>query len=215
MPEALLFQRRVAGISLEILSEDGDARATITYPYPDPRFEQGGFPLVFWVLRWICDRLRADGGGSSVFLAELAPFTSSEAPPEAPLALGDLEAWFADQRQGTVGSLQPSRGCWLGAQQGLDELEQHLAPLSLASAEASRARLLLLERETPGARGWDLLHEDGISTLGRWRVDLDETPAPLDPDDLQPIQALLEALAAELAPRLGNGKGTPAHPLLA
>jgi len=206
MPDVLLFQRRVAGVSLEILREDGDARATVAYPYPDPRFEQGGFPLVVRAIRWICGRL-SGAAPSVLFLAELAPCTSTEVPPEVPLDLDDLEAWLAEQREGTMGSIAPSRGLWLPAGRGFEELEQKIAPMEQASAEASRLRLLLLEREAPDARGWDLAHEDGITTLGRWRVELEETPAPLDPEDIAPVSALLDGLAAELAPRLANGKG--------
>jgi hypothetical protein len=203
MSDALLFQRTVAGLSLEITSEDNDARATITYPYPDPRFELGGFPLAFAILRRLCARLLPPRG--VCFLADLTPCTSSETPPETPLDLEPLEEWLDAQRQGTIGSLQPTGGYWLSPS-ALEEIEALLAPMEQASAEESHVRLLLLEREAPGARGWDLCHEDGITTLGRWRLDLADAPAPLDPEDIPLLQALLEQLAPELAPRLANGK---------
>ncbi|MCS6899655.1 MAG: hypothetical protein RMJ98_08125 [Myxococcales bacterium] len=206
MSDVLLFQRRVAGVSLEILRENDEARATVAYPYPDPRFERGGFPLVTQTIRWLGRRL-SGMAPAVLFLVELAPCAGAEVPPESPLDLDDMEGWLAVQREGTVGVLQPCRGLWLPAVRGLDELERYTAPMTQASAEESRLRLLLLEREASDARGWDIAHEDGITTLGRWRVELKETPAPLDPEDVAPVSALLGALADELVPRLANGKG--------
>lgn len=207
MQDELLFQSRVAGVTLEIISENGDARATVTYPYPDPRFERGGFPTVVWVLRELGSRLSKRDHLRSLFLAELVPCGSEETPPEAPLPLDDLFDWLEAQRQGVVGSLEPTRGFWLSASDGLADLVRLAQPLQEASAEASRARLLLLDGEARGARGWDLCHADGITTLGRWRLELGEEPAPLDPEDLDPTRELLEALASVISPRLANGKG--------
>lgn len=205
MSDELLFQRTVAGLSLEISAESGEPRATVTFPYPDPRFERGGFPVAVGVAAELGrllirrDRLR------SLFLVELAPtHGEDDAPTAPPLPLDDLAAWVAAQRAGTIGALDPARGCWLEAHDGLDTLERLSAPLREASAETSRLRFLLLESESASAPGWDIAHADGILTLGRWRVSIEDEPAPLHPDDLAPTTALLESLTASLAPRLGN-----------
>lgn len=203
MAEDLVYQRKIGGVSLEISREEGgDMFASITYPYPDERFDKGGFSVAFAVLRQLLALLSERDGLRSLFLAELAPMLSEEAGDEATLPLDDIEQWLLAQKTGFVGAIDPVQGCWLAPREGLATIERLLEPLSGASAEASRARLLLLESEQQGARGWDVCHEDGITWLGRFRVEIEAQPAPLDPEDLGPTRDLLDALCSAVASKL-------------
>ena len=205
MSDELLFQRTVTGLTLEISTESGDPRATVTFPYPDPRFERGGFPIAVSVVVELGRQLAKRDHLRSLFLTELGPtLAEDDALAASPLPLDDIAAWVSAQRVGQVGALDPARGFWLEASDGLATLARLTSPLREASAETSRLRLLLLESEAATARGWDLLLSDGILSFGRWRGSFEAEPDPLDPEDITPTIALLESLATTLAPKLGN-----------
>ena len=78
MSDELLFQRIVAGLTLEISAESGDARATVTFPYPDARFERGGFPIAVGVVAELGRQLVRRDRLRSMFLTELAPTLAVE-----------------------------------------------------------------------------------------------------------------------------------------
>lgn len=202
--EQLLYQHKVSGACLELTREGDDCTAHLTYPYPDPRFEQGGTHTVLAVLRTLAERLAQRDRLQKCFWIEISLPPPADGEDHSALQRRWDEA-LEDREQGRLGEIDAFEGCWFTVREALALLAELGPEHARVSAEEVRVRLLLLEHDRRGAQGWDLCHQDGITSLGRWRLEATEEPGPLDPEDIEPTRALFDDLARSvLGPRLAN-----------
>jgi hypothetical protein len=159
------------------------------------------------VIRALAERLATRDGLRALQLVE-SQLPSPEDDAEATLVdrVGKiLETIVEPYATGTLGEGSP--GILLSLQEGLALLADLEAPLEPISTEETTLRVRVLASRKPGARGWEIVHREGITTLGRWLGEEpdEEGPAPLDPADLDPTRALLDDLGGSyLGPRLAN-----------
>lgn len=203
-----MYQARVSGVCLEIAGEEGALRGSITYPYPDKRFEKAGMNVVVGVLRALVERLAARDGLRAVQLVE-SQLPSPEDDAEAKLVekVGKILETIVEPYATGAAPEGDQTGILLSLQEGLALLGELETPLEPISAEETSIRVRVLASRKPGAKGWELAHREGITTLGRWLGEEpdEEGPSPLAPADLDPTRALLDDLGGSfLGPRLAN-----------
>jgi hypothetical protein len=207
MDVARLYEKRVGGIRLEIGGLQDDYGGAIYYESADGRFRKGGFDVVLDAVAAVLQELRRREGLARVLLGPFEPLVphGSERLEEARAAVAELQARLEGRERAELGPVHRLSGVWLGVDEALALLGELGPRLGALSAEESMLRLVLLG---PGEAwpGWDLLHENGVTQLGRWNENLRERPGPVPDEDVGKLEAALEAAREVLELRLGQAE---------
>jgi hypothetical protein len=192
----VVFQRRVAGACVEISGQIEHPLASVIYPYPDPQFEQGGMDVVLLVVASLVEMFHEETGNDAFFLSSLG----FHAGPEHQAALEALVTELDERQQARptaeLGGYEQIGGVWMPAADAVALLP-----------EESEARFLLLDRREDDGSGWDIVHSDGMTVVGRWDGNLSEgMPGRLEPGELARVERLLIRLATEVLPALLSGR---------
>jgi hypothetical protein len=203
----VVFQRRVAGACVEISGQVEHPLASVIYPYPDPQFEQGGMDVVLLVVASLVEMFHEETGNDAFFLSSLG----FHAGPEHQAALEALVTELDERQQARptaeLGGYEQIGGVWMPAADAVALLREIAPRCSAVIAEESEARFLLLDRREDEGSGWDIVHSDGMTIVGRWDGNLSEgMPGRLEPGELARVERLLIRLATEVLPALLSGR---------
>jgi len=203
--DTILYQKRVGTVRLEIAHQNGETLGSIYYESPDGRFEDGHLDLALAVVAAILEHLRRREPLERVFVGPFEPVvpSGSAALEDGRAVVADLQARLEGHRAEALGPDRPLRGTWLAWDEALAWLQAAEARSAGLSLEASALRLVLMGPQD-GAGGWDLMHRDGGTHLGRWDGNSRERPVGVEASGRSVLQSALEAARAALERRLGG-----------
>ena len=203
--DTILYQKKVGPVRLEIAQSLGETLGSVYYESPDGRFDAGHLDLALSAIEAIVEQLSRRDAVERVFIGPFEPVVppDSGALPAARAMYERFQARLADRPRELLGVESPFSGVWLDLQPAQELLRDLQAGSQGVSLEASALRLVLMGSAT-GASGWDVLHRDGGTHLGRWDGNARERPAGVDAAGRPVLQAALEAARARLERRLGG-----------
>jgi hypothetical protein len=202
--EKLMYQKHVGNLRLELASRLGQSLASIYYQDPSGRFERGDFDLVLEVALAMLEEVRKSEALDRLFLGPFEPVLSpdSEALEEARAIFQRFQAQLGGRPTEAIGEPHRVPGVWFDASEGLELLRSLAGRARSLSAEETALRLVLVASDAK-SNGWDLMHRDGGTHLGRWADNVEQRPGSIGPDYLPVAQAGLEAARLVLEQRLG------------
>jgi hypothetical protein len=204
--QKLPFQKRIGPLRLEIAGIDDEVLGSIYYESRDRRFQDGGLDLVLEAAAAVLEALGREERLGTLFFGPFEPVVPPGSPrlEQARVMFQDFRAQLASLPQVEVGDTTTLPGVWLDLSAGVDRLRTLAAQCAGLSAEDSRLRLLVLERPDEMASGWDLMHENGATRLGRWEQNVRERPGSVDAKESATLEFALEAVRTALERRPGQ-----------
>ena len=206
MEQKLPFQKRIGPLRLEIAGIDEELLGSIYYESRDRRFQDGGLDLVLDVAAGMLEALGREERLSAFFFGPFEPVVPSGSPrlEQARVMFQEFRAEMAGLNQVEIGEEPTLPGVWLELADGVARLRNLATQCAGLSAEDSRLRLLILGRPDEMASGWDLMHENGATRLGRWEQNVRERPGSVDAKESATLEFALESVRTALERRPGQ-----------